>query len=267
MENETVQNEDRNYCVYVHTNKINDKKYVGQTCREPKERWRNGFGYSESGHFFNAIKKYGWDNFKHDIIKNELTKEEADKLEEYYINKFDTLNSNSGYNLRHGGSRGRHSKQTLEKLSNAHMGIKRTKESIEKGKENIIKARGVPVFQYDADGNLMKKWDYIAKAAQELGIQDSSISDCCAGRVKKAGGFIWRNVDEPLTEEHLKWCNTDGRQIKRKIGQYTKDKKLIKVWDNGAEASRELNINGGHISSCCNNKRKTAGGYIWRFMD
>ena len=44
-------------------------------------------------------------------------------------------------------------------------------------------------------------------------------------------------------------------------------KKLIKLWDNGAEASRELNINGGHISSCCNNKRKTAGGYIWRFMD
>ena len=267
MENETVQNEDRNYCVYVHTNKINGKKYVGQTCRKPEERWKRGFGYIKSGHFYNAIKKYGWDNFEHNIVKNNLTKEEADELEEYYINKFDTLNDNKGYNLRHGGSRGRHSEKTLKKLSEAHIGIKRTNESIEKGRKKIITSRGVPVLQYDTNGNLIKKWDYKTKAAKELGILDTGIADCCSGRVKKAGGYIWRNVDEPLTEEHLKWCNTDGRQIKRKIGQYTKDKKLIKVWDNGAEASRELNINGGHISSCCNNKRKTAGGYIWRFMD
>ena len=57
----------KTYCVYVHTNKFNGKKYVGQTCQKPEVRFgKNGSGYVGSRVFYNAILKYGWDNFYHE---------------------------------------------------------------------------------------------------------------------------------------------------------------------------------------------------------
>lgn len=87
-----------NYIVYIHTNKYNNKKYIGITCRDPKIRWGlNGNGYSLQDKFFNAIKKYGWDNFNHDIVAKNLKEEEAKELETYYIDLYDTINN--GYNV------------------------------------------------------------------------------------------------------------------------------------------------------------------------
>lgn len=93
----------KNYILYLHVNKINDKKYVGITCQTPARRWRNGKGYSKNKHFYNAIKKYGWDNFYHLIIKEKLSKEEAKCLEIYLIEKFSSNNPKYGYNLCLGG--------------------------------------------------------------------------------------------------------------------------------------------------------------------
>ena len=58
-----------NYYVYVHTNIINGKKYVGITCQEPNKRWKNRTGYNPRGKgkskFYSAILKYGWNNFEY----------------------------------------------------------------------------------------------------------------------------------------------------------------------------------------------------------
>lgn len=87
-----------NYIVYIHTNNQNNKKYVGITCRKPQVRWGvNGNGYSLQKKFFNAIQKYGWNNFSHDIIASNLSKEEAKELETYYIDLYDCINN--GYNI------------------------------------------------------------------------------------------------------------------------------------------------------------------------
>ena len=50
-----------NYCVYMHVNKINNKKYIGITKQKtPESRWgANGVNYKGSPHFYAAIKKYG----------------------------------------------------------------------------------------------------------------------------------------------------------------------------------------------------------------
>lgn len=56
--------------IYMHTNKINNKKYIGQIKQNPERRWREGGkGYVDSPKFWNAIQKYGWDNFEHEIIE------------------------------------------------------------------------------------------------------------------------------------------------------------------------------------------------------
>ena len=71
------------YIVYQHKNKINNKVYIGITSRTPQERWGNqGCNYKSSPYFYNSIQKYGWDNFEHNILYTDLTKEEACKKEQ-----------------------------------------------------------------------------------------------------------------------------------------------------------------------------------------
>ena len=102
---EEVKNEDRWHCVYCHTNIINNKKYIGQTKEYPRERrWgRNGTGYKTQPYFWRAIEKYGWDNFRSEILRDDLTKEEVDQAEIELIALYDTTNPKKGYNLAAGG--------------------------------------------------------------------------------------------------------------------------------------------------------------------
>lgn len=94
------------YCIYIHTNQINGKVYIGQT-KNIENRWMNqGEKYKYSPRFWSAIQCYGWDNFSHEILKDNLSKEEADKQEIYYINKYDSTNLDKGYNLTKGGTGG-----------------------------------------------------------------------------------------------------------------------------------------------------------------
>ena len=94
---------DFNYTVYCHTNKINNKKYIGITCNSLNRRWQNGLGYRNNKYFYAAIQKYSWENFKHEIIKEHLSKEAAYKLEDELIKFYITTNPNYGYNIAYGG--------------------------------------------------------------------------------------------------------------------------------------------------------------------
>uniref|UniRef100_UPI0040279BF8 hypothetical protein n=1 Tax=Lachnospira eligens TaxID=39485 RepID=UPI0040279BF8 len=65
--------------------------------------------------FYNAIKKYGWDNFTHEVVYSNLNKQAADKLEKELIHKYNSIEE--GYNLKEGGSRGELSTKSLAKMS------------------------------------------------------------------------------------------------------------------------------------------------------
>ena len=94
----------RTYCVYLHTNKINGKKYFGITCLKPEKRWNSGKGYSiKQPRFHNAIQKYGWNNFTHEILFEGLTKDQAMELEIKLIKEHNTTNVAFGYNNTIGG--------------------------------------------------------------------------------------------------------------------------------------------------------------------
>ena len=96
-------NANNSWNVYIHTNKFNGKKYVGITKHPPKKRWKNGLGYKNNNHFWRAIQKYGWDNFKHEIILQNETFEYACAVEKCLIKHYKTKNQKYGYNLTDGG--------------------------------------------------------------------------------------------------------------------------------------------------------------------
>ena len=64
---------------------------------------KTGEHYKYNHHFYNAIKKYGWDNFSHETIAKNLTKDEACKMEEALIKELDLTNRSKGYNMTMGG--------------------------------------------------------------------------------------------------------------------------------------------------------------------
>lgn len=78
------------YSLYCHTNKSNGKKYVGITSGKPAERWRLGEGYKKHRHFYPDIKQYGWEGFTHEIICSNLSRDDAEWLESFYIGYWNT---------------------------------------------------------------------------------------------------------------------------------------------------------------------------------
>ena len=104
-----MNNINKQYKIYAHINKINGKVYIGQTCyRNINQRWRHGEGYKHSPHFYNAIQKYGWENFEHIILFEDICGYElADVIERELIQKYQSNNSEYGYNISSGGSYGR----------------------------------------------------------------------------------------------------------------------------------------------------------------
>jgi group I intron endonuclease len=86
--------------VYKITNKINGKVYIGQTSRTLKARWEQHIRNANKGtktKFYNALRKYGADNFTVETLCRAYSNEELNDLEIYYIHKYDSIRT--GYNM------------------------------------------------------------------------------------------------------------------------------------------------------------------------
>ena len=101
------------YSVYKYTTP-NGKIYIGITHQHPSKRWGSGYNYDYNIHFFNAIKKYGWDNIKHEVLFENLTREEARAKEIELISLYDSTNRDKGYNISPGGEM--QTQETKEKI-------------------------------------------------------------------------------------------------------------------------------------------------------
>lgn len=97
----------KEYKVYMHTFP-NNKKYIGITKQNIKKRWSNGCHYKNQM-VFKAIEKYGWKNIKHEILFDNLSKEEACNLEQKLIKKYKSNQKEYGYNHSIGGEIGKKS--------------------------------------------------------------------------------------------------------------------------------------------------------------
>ena len=87
--------------VYITTNLVNGKRYIGQKQFDSERgNWRNYFGSGVA--LKNAIKKYGKENFKKNIVSFAFSQEELNKQEQFLINFLDAVNSDNYYNLSNG---------------------------------------------------------------------------------------------------------------------------------------------------------------------
>jgi group I intron endonuclease len=101
--------------IYIATNLINGKQYVGQTSRSLNERINQHIKIKHQTHFESALNKHGLNNFY--IFKIEYPREELNDWEQYYIKMFNTFNTSNGYNHTSGGNVFEMSDATKKKLS------------------------------------------------------------------------------------------------------------------------------------------------------
>lgn len=246
-----------NYKVYIHTNTINNKKYVGLTRQECNERWRHdGLGYASQPKFFNAIVKYGWDQFTHEIVASNLTEEEASELEKQLIQTLDTIAN--GYNVSLGGSTTNHSPETLEKMRQSMLGKHHTAETKELIRQQK-KDEWIPVKSLEDNCT----YENIGEASRITGIDKSSITKCCQGIMFKAGGKTWRYLD-PVLADRFKTA-TDNRVNKAKKPVFCITTETY--YETVREAAQATRSDESNIIKVCKGKYKTTNGLKWRYAE
>ena len=185
------------FCVYMHVNKANGKKYIGITSGNPLTRWANGKGYYRNKHFSDAIIKYGWANFDHVILQSGLSKDEACAEEQRLIKLYGTQDKNKGYNLTNGGEHFKHSTFSRKLMSQKRKGIKPppfTEEHKARIRENHGGgADSVTVICIETG----KVYASINDAARDTGINKKGISGCVRRLLhyNTAGGFHWKYAE------------------------------------------------------------------------
>lgn len=172
--------------IYLITNKINGRQYVGQTKRSVNSRWKAHKRGGSSGILAIAIKKYGTENFIVEELISSFDKDSLNFFEKYFIKFYKTLNP-FGYNLTTGGNNYTFDRQTKEKMRNKKL----HKES----KNHIVAIRATNILT-----NEMCMFDSFKIASKKLNISRSSILVSCKyGVVRK--GYIF---------EYLSHVNQSG---------------------------------------------------------
>lgn len=226
------------YILYQHTNILNSKVYIGITkYSNPNKRWLNGKGYRKDSLFYKAIIKYGWDNFTHTIIQDNLSKECAMELEKNLIAKYKNLHIS--YNIGNGGEgTSSFSSETIAKLK-AYTGIK----SSMYGKKHSIQTRNKI-----AQANLGKKCT--AETKQKIGDANRGQNNGMYG--KEVSNLFKKQVSE---------------RFSKGVIQYSLDGVFIQEFKSATEAQQFLHLKVNHIGCCCKGDRKTCGGYIWKYKE
>ena len=223
--------EERKWCVYKHTSPSN-KVYIGITCQKTENRWRkNGQGYKSCVVFYNAIQKYGWDNFQHEILEDNLTQNEACDLEIKYIKKYNSQVPN-GYNVDKGGYSG----SVFEK----------------------------PIYMISTEGLIKKEFESISKASFYLKCDPSSISHSLLnGTACKKYLFAYKDeIDNGIKK--IENIISEYRGYTIVVYQYDfKTHKFISKYNSLTEASICTNTRRTSISACLSGRCKSANGYIW----
>lgn len=191
------------YIVYSHTNAKNGKRYIGIT-NNPTKRWYGqGKHYEGCPCFFNAIQKHGWGSFSHDILARDLTLEEAENLERFYIKMYRTREKASGYNIAPGGHfvpgmlGKHHSEETKEKMRRKALGRVISEEQ-RRHHSRVMTGKLVGAKNKSSRAvrciNTGEEFESQHLAAEAKGVLQSKISMCCQGKARHTHGLMWEYI-------------------------------------------------------------------------
>jgi len=220
------------YVVYITTNLINGKKYIGSHIIK-----KDNDNYLGSGvNLKKALNKYGKNNFNREILGYTNNPKDMKELEEYYLDYYNCVTSNIFYNatkyssgityntwgdkIRETNKGNKYnlgrpmSEFTKLQLKNSVQGKSNMSEKgrsivklknlgnkyalgnkfSQESKNNLGRNHQKIILQYDLEGNFIREWPSLRTAAYEvLGNRlHSGISTCCNGKQKHCGGFIWK---------------------------------------------------------------------------
>lgn len=233
---------DRGYFVYRHT-APNGKVYIGITCQHPLRRWAHGYGYRANVHFFNAIQKYGWDSFSHEILHSGLTKEQACECEIELIGVHRSNDERWGYNLSSGGeataSGCKFSEEARKKISESKKGAKHPyygKHLSDEHRRKMSEAhRGKPL------------WDEAHRKQMS---------------------------ERQMGEKNHNYGKSPSEETRRKMSESKRKYIIVQMDDEGVTIATFPTTKmaaaavGGHatsIASVCRGEHKSTAGYRWKY--
>lgn len=268
----------KKWCVYVHISP-NKKYYVGITSQKPEKRWKGGSGYKNNIHFYNAIQKYGWDNFQHEIIASNLTEQEAENFEILLIDKLKSNNPYFGYNVTAGGEgslglsrygeenpmyQKHHTDETRKKMSDA--------------KKEYYKNLGYknfrPIYQFGLDGTFIREHLSVKDACEEFGFSQSVVARSCSREINTAYDYIWvykdivDDIDDFIQEaiKRLKQGKANkGKNRSKPVVLYDLNGNYLGEYDSASSLARQLGVSSGYIASSCSNKHIVQGKYLCEY--
>lgn len=248
--------------VYLITNRINGKRYVGITCRGYKNRFQEHIHdalakknlFKKTRIIYNAIRKYGPENFDVMLLEDNITDEDAGVKERYYIELYRTFcEYGLGYNMTRGGGGVvdyRHTKETKQKIQRSMTGKKFSAERNQKIKEAMT------------GREYKQEWK-------------DALSQSRLGRFTKEENPFYGKHHSDATKEIISNCNS-----KRKVICIdTTTNQILHVFKNQSDAGRWVVDNGfatskpltcaGRIGEVCRNNliNSIAYGFHWRFEE
>lgn len=233
--------EDKKFCVYRHTSP-SGKVYIGITCQNPIRRWAHGHGYRRNQYFSNAIAKYGWEAFTHEILFDGLTKEEACEKEIELIKFHRSNNDDYGYNISSGGEFAgtghRVSDELRRQLSECRMGEKH------------------PLYGKHLSEETRRKMSEAHKGYKPT-------PEECRQRSERQMGEKNHNYGKRASEETRRKQSESRR--KYTIVQMNLDGEIVATYPTTRAAAVSVNGHATSIAAVCRGKKNKTAGYRWRY--
>lgn len=238
--------------IYMLKNKINEKIYIGQTIRNVEKRLEEHRKKSRCIAIYNAIQIHGWENFEQDWY--ECPDEDLNFDEDFLVREMGTL-APDGYNIREGGgSRGKHSEESRNKMR------KPKSETHAKNISEATKGEKNHNFGKKADDKTREKLSE-AKKGEKNHMWRKSHTD--ESNQKNREAHLGKTSSDETKQKLSDATKGENNPMAKRVYQYDLAGTFINSFGTSEEAGLYLKKRGATISRCARGDRKTAYGFKW----